>query len=265
MEDRLAWTDTVSLYALHDVDVDPRILQMWGHLRKGVTYFLRYLEGQHKQQHIDDAQQELFEYTKLVQQHFGMHELMTYQLHTTMAHAAGQAQACGPHAFSAEFWVERLMQVFKRIVKYRSTRYPEVTAVNHWLTTQAVERVCIADETASLLYDKINAGRLMSSTAAAVVASGAQQPAGGQQAAAAVAVQAAVVAPAAAAPAAAPAAGRAAGRAAGAARAGSYDSTKGPCWLSGLMENVSDDRAMVRCTLLLLCLFGRPARLWNAV
>ena len=36
--------------------------------------------------------QGLLQNAKLVQQLFGMHELMTCQLHTTMAHAAGQAR-----------------------------------------------------------------------------------------------------------------------------------------------------------------------------
>jgi len=56
MEDKLNWTDTVSVYALKDAVVDERILAMWGHLRAAVVYFMRYQPGQHTEENIDAAQ-----------------------------------------------------------------------------------------------------------------------------------------------------------------------------------------------------------------
>ena len=111
MEDRLVWTENVSVYALDGVDVDQRILDMWAQLRPAVLYFLRHASGQHKAVHIDKAQQHLLEYARLVGLHFGLHELATFQLHTCMVHLVDQARECGPTAFAGEWWIERLMQV----------------------------------------------------------------------------------------------------------------------------------------------------------
>jgi hypothetical protein len=104
-------------------------MRMWGQVRNGVPYILRYQPGQHTTEHINGAQDELLEYAHLVQKAWNMHELMTINLHTCLVHVADQATACGPTAVASEWWLERLMQVFERVVKYRCTRYPETTAV----------------------------------------------------------------------------------------------------------------------------------------
>lgn len=156
MEDKLTWADTVAAYALHEVGVDERILEMWGHLHTATVYFMRYQEGQHEQEHIDAAQEALFQYSVLVQQHFGTNELMTFQLHTCMAHVAEQARHCGPTAFAAEWWLERCMQVFKRITKYRSTRHPECVGTNHFLSVQALDKTASCHPQATALMDIID-------------------------------------------------------------------------------------------------------------
>jgi hypothetical protein len=54
------------------------------------------------------------------------------------------------------------VQVFKRVVKYRSTRYPELVAVNHWMAMEALA-VCRQEHPdATQLYDELHAGRDMS-------------------------------------------------------------------------------------------------------
>jgi hypothetical protein len=66
MEDRLTWTDTVSLFALHGAGVHPTILRMWGHLRAACMFFMRYWPGQHPEEHIQGAQDHLLAYDRLV-------------------------------------------------------------------------------------------------------------------------------------------------------------------------------------------------------
>lgn len=134
---------------------------MWGHLRTAVVYFMRYQEGQHQPEHIDAAQDALFQYSVLVQEHFDTNHLMTFQLHTCMAHVAEQARLCGPTAFAAEWWLERCMQVFKRITKYRSTRHPECVGTNHFLAVQALDKIASCCPQSTALLDKIDppAGR----------------------------------------------------------------------------------------------------------
>jgi len=90
MEDKLGWTDCVSAYALYQAGVDDEILEMWGHLRKATIYFMRFQHNQHKEEYICEAQECLLQYAKMVQEAFGTRELMTFQLHTCMAHIADQ-------------------------------------------------------------------------------------------------------------------------------------------------------------------------------
>lgn len=164
MEDRLVWADTVAAYALHEAGVDDRIMEMWGCLKTATVYFMRYMEGQHHPTYIHEAQTALFKYTVLVQEAFGSNELLTLQLHTCMAHAAEQAKLCGPTAYAAEWWLERCMQVFKRITKYRSTRHPECVGTNHFLGVQALDRVAFTCPGATALYDHVVARKTKDNT-----------------------------------------------------------------------------------------------------
>jgi hypothetical protein len=159
MEDRLTWTDTVSVFALHDAGVHPTILKMWGHLRTACIFFMRYHPGQHTEEHIQGAQDHLLTYARLVTTTWKMHELMTLNLHTCLVHVPEQARRCRPTAYAGEWWLERLMQVFKRVTKYRCTQYPETTAVQHWLLVQALDDWKLLDPAVSLLLDSVQADR----------------------------------------------------------------------------------------------------------
>jgi hypothetical protein len=159
MDDKLVWTDTVSAFALHDVEMPEALERMWGHLRSSVLYFLRYRQGQHTQEHINRAQDELLQYGRLAQETWNMEELLTNNLHTCMLHVPEQVRLCGAAAFSAEWWLERLMQVFKRVTKYRCTRYPETSAVQHWLTVAALDEMRLHHPRATGLLNEIRRGR----------------------------------------------------------------------------------------------------------
>jgi hypothetical protein len=160
MDDKLVWTDTVSTFALHGVSMPEALQRMWGHLRAAVVYFMRYQANQHQCEHIDAAQDHLLKYGRLVQRTWNMQELMTFNLHTCMLHVPEQVKLCGPLAFAAEWWLERLMQVFKRVTKYRCTRHPETTAVQHWLTVAALDNTRLSHPTVTALLDRIRAGRI---------------------------------------------------------------------------------------------------------
>lgn len=124
MSDWLTWMEVVAPWVLLDVGIDDRILEMWTHLRNGLMYHLRYHPGQHTPERIAQAQLELLKYATLVEEAFGHAKkaLVTHQLHVVVVHFAEQALLWGPLAFALEMWVERLMQEFKRITKYRTTR-----------------------------------------------------------------------------------------------------------------------------------------------
>lgn len=74
-------------------------------------------------------------------QAYGGRFLTTYKLHLAAMHLADQVRACGPGYTWSEFWVERMVQLVKRMVKYRSTAYPELLFVHDWLLTLACRRV----------------------------------------------------------------------------------------------------------------------------
>jgi hypothetical protein len=136
-------------------------LEMWGHLRKACMFFMHFQPGQHAEENITQAQDDLFQYACLVQAAFGTGELMTFQLHTLMAHAAEQARACGPTAHAGEWWLERLMQVFKRVTKYRSTRHPECTGFNHVLALNTLHHNAAVHPGVTCLLDAVSTGRMM--------------------------------------------------------------------------------------------------------
>jgi hypothetical protein len=159
MDDKLVWTDTVSAFALHGVRVPQVLRRMWGHLRKAVLYFMRYQPNQHALQHLEEAQNELLRYGRLVESTWHLHELATFNLHTCVVHVPEQARLCGATGFAAEWWVERLMQVFKRTTKYRCTRYPETSAVQHWLMVAALEDERMRHPGISKHVDAIRCGR----------------------------------------------------------------------------------------------------------
>jgi hypothetical protein len=128
---------------------------MWGHLRTAVVYFLRYRGNQHSKECIDKAQDALLQYGRLVQETWNMQELMTHNLHTCMLHLPEQVRLCGAAAFASEWWLERLMQVFKRVTKYRCTRFTETTAVQHWLVCSALEEMRMRHPHVTALLDEI--------------------------------------------------------------------------------------------------------------
>jgi len=72
--------------------------------------------------------------------------LATFKLHLAAAHLPDQVRACGAGFFSTEFWVERLVQVLKRMIKYRSTAYPELLFVHDWLLILACRKARRTEE-----------------------------------------------------------------------------------------------------------------------
>jgi hypothetical protein len=156
MEDRLGWTNTMSAFALQGVDMPDVLMQMRGHLRTAVVYFLCYRANQHSKECIDKALDALLlQYGHLVQETWNMQELMTHNLHTCMLHVSEQARLCGAAAFASEWWLERLMQVFKLVTKYRCTRFPETTVAQDWLACSALEELRMRRPHVTALLDEI--------------------------------------------------------------------------------------------------------------
>ena len=203
MEEWLAFTETFSMFLLHDLPWKRKHLHLkkvfdeqWSLLLSSVLYFMKWHAGQHTEERLVQAQKDLLEYGRLVEQvlvilEFGMfthiciytfvitmtriytshrdHEcammqlelllqacicvqifggkyITTFKLHLAAMHLADQVRACGPGYTWTEFWVERMVQLVKRMVKYRSTAYPELLFVHDWLLTLACRRVKLSPD-----------------------------------------------------------------------------------------------------------------------
>lgn len=155
MEDWLAFTETFSLYLLHDLQWEPdqedvRLVfeEMWTHLRAGTLYFLRYEELQHTAPRIKAAQDALMKYGAMAEDLFGGEVICTFKLHIAAWHLPDQVRCCGPAFFCLEFWIERMVQLLKRLIKYRSTKSPEKVYVNDELLRRTCMRLLHSSETA---------------------------------------------------------------------------------------------------------------------
>lgn len=154
MEDWKAWVTTTSFLALHSAGVQEEILEMWGYLRSAIVYNTQYLHGQHQERYIAEMQDNICMYAYLAEKAFGQHDLLTHQLHICCLHLPEQTRQCGPAAYQTEHWVERMCGGFKKITKYRSSRYPELAAVNHLLFQAAMADKATARGHAVHAYEK---------------------------------------------------------------------------------------------------------------
>lgn len=75
MEEWLAFTETFSLFLLHDLPWKPEeqgikdiFEQQWTLLRSSVLYFMKYQEGQHTEARIAQAQRDLLEYGRIAEE-----------------------------------------------------------------------------------------------------------------------------------------------------------------------------------------------------
>ena len=133
-----------------------KVMDMWSPLRKALQYFTRYSHGQHTEDKWKEARDALLEYARLAEKTFKMHRLTTMQLHSAVVHLVDMVQAYGPAAFRMEFWVERMMQVLKRVTKFRTSCSPELVAVNAWLLMRALLCMEADDEGIQDLLRKID-------------------------------------------------------------------------------------------------------------
>lgn len=209
----MAFLETFSLYLLHDLPWKPEdrevrleFEKLWGHLRKGCLYFMRFVPGEHTWERILAAQRELLAYGKRAEevrhlfqllqeatpmrpsaarprrnlpasaihrviihrglpcdvQVFGGSALCTFKLHLAAMHLADQVRASGPSAYSLEYWVERMVQLYKRLIKYRSTAAPELLFINDNLLLRVCERLLLelgADDL-KVLSEAVQAARV---------------------------------------------------------------------------------------------------------
>ena len=65
----------------------------------------------------------------------------TFKLHLAACHLADQVRCTGASFFCQEFWVERMVQLYKQKIKYRSTAHPELLFINDELLVRACWRI----------------------------------------------------------------------------------------------------------------------------
>lgn len=90
-------------------------------------------QGVHVAFYIGDRHLQVFEGAKLC----------TQKLHIAACHLPDQVRACGAAYLFLEYWVERLVQLVKRFIKYRSTGCPELLFVNGHLLVRACRQMLL--------------------------------------------------------------------------------------------------------------------------
>ena len=82
---------------------------------------------------------------------FNGSKLCTMKLHIAACHLPDQVRSCGAAHLVLEYWVERLVQLVKRLIKYRSTGCPELLFVNGHLLVRACRQMLLAKGGAALM------------------------------------------------------------------------------------------------------------------
>ena len=123
---------------VHGMDVLPPLAKKaWGHLRRFVMYHMRgYAHGGVVA--ANKARMEILEFAKLMDDHYP--RACKLNLHLLVCRLHLQEQQRGPVYLELEYWVERLIQLCKCKVRYRTHEYPEKVVANFLLETAAVEQ-----------------------------------------------------------------------------------------------------------------------------
>lgn len=83
--------------------------------------------------------------------------MCTYKLHLAACHLPDQVRVCGPSFFSLEYWIERMVQLLKRLTKYRATLNPEIIFVNGHLLQEALMRLHHKPDSAEAVAEGLEA------------------------------------------------------------------------------------------------------------
>jgi hypothetical protein len=156
MSDWVTFVRLMSPYVLYNSGVHDDILALWSPLRQAAVYFLDYREGQHDTTSINAAQDLLAHYARLCEKMVPDLRLNTIQLHNCVFHLPQAVHLYGPSIFRTEFWVERLMQIVKRITKHRCCCSPELVAVGAWLLKCALAENAQVKSDLLAIWNKID-------------------------------------------------------------------------------------------------------------
>jgi hypothetical protein len=156
LNDWIVFVRALSPYLLLECGIHDDVLKLWAPLRTAAMYFLDYREGQHHPSLIDRAQDCLARYARLAETMVPKRNLNTNQLHQCVFHLPKSVHRWGPSIFRTEFWVERMMQIVKRITKYRTMCSPELVACGAWLLKMCLAAGAAIDEHLLEVWRKID-------------------------------------------------------------------------------------------------------------
>lgn len=110
---------------------------LWNHLRSGVLHYCRPPtdEAPFTPSARQQGAQHMREYARLLHAHDFPGYMFTWNLHWAVCRLPGQEAARGSTGADAEWWTERLMQVYKEVVGDRVSHKTEQVI---WCTTAVV-------------------------------------------------------------------------------------------------------------------------------
>lgn len=138
MEDWMHFVETASLYIFKDV-LPEDIKELWDLLRSAVLHYCRPAPAD--EDFVADreaAAEDMFRFAQLMEERRYPDYLFTWNLHWAVCQLPRQEVARGSAASDAEWWTERLMQLYKQLVGGRVTHDSGQTFANTMLLDVAV-------------------------------------------------------------------------------------------------------------------------------
>jgi len=133
MENWLHWAETFSPVVSHDVlrQSCPEAFQAWVHLRKAFLHYLcshGWYEDYSFEEKLEvrgDARDHMRAYAKFVESEMGV-QYCTLNLRLLVVHSFDQEFVTGPILHTLEFWIERAIQRYKKWIKDRVVKDPDI-------------------------------------------------------------------------------------------------------------------------------------------
>jgi hypothetical protein len=146
MEDWLHFVETFAEYILADA-LPPVVQEMWEELRYAVVHYCRVGDPAVC---ITDAERKtvagkLRRYAKLMEEHAFPNGMITCNLQQSVCRLPAQEVARGQVGKDAQWWVERLMHMYKRQLGKRVSRCPDKTFAKLLLLVQRLDKLRLED------------------------------------------------------------------------------------------------------------------------
>jgi hypothetical protein len=126
MEDYLNFLEFWSLHIFSGGVLHEDMAYAWSLLRTSLLYFFRAAKVSGVCTNVTEAWQALFDYAEFMEEMVGL-QMCKYNLHLLLCRLKDQESIRGAIHLCNEFWIELMIQFCKSSIRYRASKYPEIT------------------------------------------------------------------------------------------------------------------------------------------